>query len=482
MDAAVAASAMLCVVDPRATGIGGDLHALVWPDGQDRPVGLQAAGWSAAALSTDALFRTGFTTMPHVGPWTVTVPGSVMGWAVLLERFGKLGLDTVVAPAIEAAKQGFRVTPMVAEEWADFEFLLRRSEEAAAVFLPGGKAPRAGALFKNPKLAAAMKVLADEGPDPFYSGWIAERIAAAVCEEGGPLTAEDIAQWGGPVWVDPLSVRYRDVDVYELPPPNQGLVVLETLALYQRFDMDGLVDQDHVAIEAMKIARADAARYVCDPGVERTPAEHLLSDAYIKERALGISMDASQAAVPGELSDTVYVAVADRETGGCSLIQSIYDGFGSGVVPLGLGYALQNRGANFTLEEGHPNRPAPHKRPYHTLIPAMLGRDARFAGSLGVVGGFMQPQGQFQIVRNIFDRGMEPQEALDAPRFRVTGGRNVDFERGYDWGTISGLTKRGHAADLLDRFPAGGAQLAILSDDKVLGATDPRKDGTAEGL
>ncbi len=480
-DAAVGAAAVLTVVDPRSTGIGGDLFAQVWPAGRDAPVGLAAAGPAPAGMTVEALRRAGYAAMPADGPWTVTVPGSVAGWKVLLERFGVLGLDRVLQPAIQIAETGFEVTRYVAEEWLASVGKLEGNPAAAAVYLPGGRAPQAGEGFANPDLAASLRTIAQDGPDQFYKGGTAERIAAAVAQLGGPLRAEDLAAWSGPEWVTPIDVAYRGVRVYQIPPPGQGLITLQALSIYEQADPSDPIDATHAAIEALKLAFADAQAFVADPAHSPVPTETLLSADYLRARAALIDPRRAMNAEPGRPGDTVYVAVADADGGACSLIQSLYEGFGSGVVVDGTGITLQNRGAGFVLDEAHPNRPEPGKRPYHTIIPAMLGRGRAFYGCLGVVGGLMQPQGQVQILQALLDRGLDAQAALDAPRFRVLSGRAVAFEEHYDRATVSQLAARGHEISTLGRFDAGGAQLVLRDDGAFAGASDPRKDGQALG-
>ena len=480
-DAAVAAAAVLSVVDPRSTGLGGDLFALYWAPGADRPVGLASVGGAPAGLTVEVLRGAGFSAMPVDGPWSITVPGAPAGWRALLERHGKLHVGRVLEPAIGHARDGYRVTAAVADEWTSAAAKLARNDAARATFMPGGTPPAEGELFAVPDLAETLRVFAAEGDEPFYRGHLAERIAATVQALGGPLRQQDLAGWPGPEWVDPLSVRFRGVDVYELPPPGQGLVVLEALRIYEGIATEDMVDADHAAIEAVKLAHGDANTHLADPIFVSVPVGMLLSDEHVAEQRARVSPHAVIDGDVGRPSDTVYVAVADEEGGACSFIQSVYDGFGSGVVVPGTGLALQNRGSGFTLAEGHPNRPEPGKRPYHTIIPAMLGRDGSFLGCLGVVGGYMQTQGQLQVLRNLLDRGMTPQEAVDAPRFRAYRRRRVALEDTYDPEVAQGLRQRGHEIVALDRFERGGGQMIVKVEDGYVGGSDSRKDGAAAG-
>jgi gamma-glutamyltranspeptidase/glutathione hydrolase len=419
--------------------------------------------------------------MPQVGPWTVTVPGAVSAWETLLERFGRLGLERVLEPAIELADRGFDVTPIVAEEWRSSMSRVARDEAARALLLPGGRPPAAGDRWANPELAGVLREIGARGAAAFYHGDVAERIGAAVERAGGPLRAADLANWAGAEWVTPLRRRFRDVDVIELPPPGQGLIVLEALGIFDAMEPATLADEEHAAIESIKLAFADAARFVADPAWEAVPTDRLLSADHLAERRAEIDMEAAGIAAAGPAGDTVYVAAVDGDGGACSFIQSLYDGFGSGIAVPGTGILLQNRGSGFVLDAGHPNRAAPGKRPYHTIIPAMLARDDAFAGCLGVVGGFMQPQGQMQVLRHLLDHGMGIQDAIDAPRVRFIAEREIRVEPHYDPAVAEELERRGHVVRELDRFSAGGAQAIVLDGDRLAGGSDPRKDGCAIG-
>lgn len=476
-DAAVAAAAMLTVVDPRSTGLGGDLFALYWEPGAAGPLGLAAAGGAPTGMTLQALRDKGFDAMPADGPWTVTVPGAPWGWTSLLERYGRLGRDQVLGSAIEAAANGFAVAPMIAEEWRLGADKLRRNPAAAAVFLPGGQVPEVGDTFVNPGLAEALQSFVAEGHTAFYTGDIAAGFADAVAALGGPLTRSDLSGWAGPVWTTPISARYRGVDIYEMPPPGQGVVVLESMRIYQELQSTTYGEADHHLIESLKAAFGDAADHVADPLFTPVSVPDLLDDDRLAKVRDGIGPHASDARAPGAPSDTVYVCVVDETGAACSLIQSLYESFGSGVMAPGSGVLLHNRGNGFTLRDGHPNRPEGGKRPYHTIIPAMLGDDDGFRGCLGVVGGFMQPQGQLQILRNVFDRGMSAQDAVDAPRLRVLGGKSVGLEAGYDEAVGAELAQRGHQLHPLPRFECGGAQMILSNGSELDGGSDRRKDG-----
>ena len=476
-DAAVAAAAALCVVEPRATGIGGDAFALYWPAGASAPDALDGAGPSAAGATLDAIAAAGHTAMPRTGAWTITVPGAVDAWARLLERHGRLGLDQVLAPAIRWAREGFAVTPQIAAEWAMHATTIAGDDAAAATFLPGGGPPAPGDPFANPELGDLLARIAAGGRDAFYEGEVAARIGEAVERAGGPLRAADLAGFAGARWVRPLARDHRDVTVFELPPPGQGVVVLEALGIFDGTVHGDRVEEEHAAIEALKLAFADAAAQLADPLLEPVDVDALLSDAHLAGRRALIGPEAADIAAPGPATDTVYLAAVDGDGNACSFIQSLYSGFGSGVGVPGLGITLQNRGKGFVLDPEHPNRLAPRKRPYHTIIPAMLARRGAFAGCLGVVGGFMQPQGQMQILRHVVDHGLGIGAALAEPRARFLDGRAVGVEPGFDPAVADGLRARGHELQPLSNFGAGGAQAIVRLGDDLHGASDPRKDG-----
>lgn len=480
VDAAVAAAAVLAVVDPVSTSIGGDAFAICWAPGMNAPVGLAAAGPAPAGMSMESLRAAGFDTMPEDGPWTITVPGAVAGWERLLERFGTFGLDRALAPAISIAEQGFQVTCTVAEEWMNFRGKLERHPYSASVYLPGGRPPERGQRVANPDLAASLRAIAQQGARVFYDGWIAEAIAEAVTVAGGPCRRSDLSRWPGPRWVSPIASSFRDVQIFELPPPSQGIVALQALKLYEDFEATSVVDEEHVAIESIKLALADGRRFVADPGVHSVPIDELLSERYLSRRRSLIDLSTAGIAKPGLPGDTVYVAVM-KEDQACSFIQSIYSGFGSGISVERTGVTLQNRGSGFILEESHPNRPEPGKYPYHTIIPAILGRDGGLWGCLGVVGDFMQPQGHLQVLRNLLDRGADPQASVTASRFRVLGGRSVGFEEGFEGGVVEELRRRGHETTGLPKSRAGGGQVIVRVDTGLAGGSDPRKDGVAKG-
>ena len=468
-DAAVAAAAVLCVCEPMSTGIGGDAFALVWRDGE--LTGLNASGRAPRAADPNAL-----DTLPLHGPMSVTVPGAVSGWVALLERHGRLGLDRCLAPAIDAAERGFVATPVISRAWADLAPAIIGDPELTACFTP---APRVGDTVTNLALAGTLLRIADLGTDGFYRGPVAQAICAASW-----LEPEDLASHTAE-WVEPVRLAYRDVEVVELPPNGWGAAALQALGLVAGFDLAGASESDrvHLQAEAIKLAFSDAYRYIADGPL---PAGYLDAD-YLLRRRTGIDIGRAGDPKPGALpsAGTVYLCVVDQDRMACSFIQSLYHGFGARVGAPGTGIALQNRGAGFTLEPGHPNRLAPGKRPFHTIIPGMLLRDGALLGPFGVMGAHMQAQGHLQVVSAMVDRGFDPQQALNAPRFRCdpsAGGWVLALEPGL-WGLADDLARRGHDVRRdSDAGGFGGGQIIRCCDDRLVGGSEPRKDGYAAGF
>ena len=470
VDAALSAAAVLCVVEPMSTGLGGDCFALVWRDSE--LTGLNASGRAPTAADPDALG----TAIPVRGPLSVTAPGAVAGWAALAERHGRLGLERALADAIDIAERGFGVTPVIAGYWANARAELAQFEEARAVFLP---APRVGQIVRLPELAATLRRIASGGADGFYRGPVADAICAVT-----PLTLDDLAVPHAE-WVEPLRMHYRGVEVCEIPPNGQGVAALQALGILEGLDHTGgrVLDRVHLQSEAMKLAFADAERHVHDGPL---PPRYLDEEYLASRRAL---IDPAHAGAPsaGALgrSGTVYLCAVDEQRNACSLIQSVYNSFGSMVVPPGTGVVLQNRGHCFTLEQGHPNRLAPGKRPYHTIIPGLLLREGDLLGPFGLMGGHMQPQGHLQVVSHMVDRGLDPQAALDEPRWRL----DRDGREGWSLaleeplhGLAPALARRGHRV-LCDPNPAGfgGGQAVLIRNDVLIGGSESRKDGVALG-
>lgn len=491
IDAAIATVATLCVVEPCSTGIGGDAFALIWSAAEGRLFGLNASGPAPAGLTAGMVRDLGHTRFPSLGGLSVTVPGAVRGWQLALERFGTRGLDTVLARPIDYASSGFPVSPGIAASWRGATELMARLPDSRRVWLPGGRAPRATEMFSNVEFAATLRALAGNGYDAFYSGTIAEQIAAAVRADGGVLTVEDLAAYHAE-WVEPLALDYgQGYTFYEIPPNGQGLAALLALNIARGFDMRrvayGSADYYHILIEAMKLAFVDAHTYIGDPLQVEVPVAGLLSARYARERRALIVGERALFPEPGNPprdGDTVYLTVVDGDGNMVSWIQSLYVGFGSGITAGTTGIQLQNRGANFSLSPGHPNEVAPGRRPYHTIIPGFITHDGRPWASFGVMGGFMQPQGHLQVGINLVDFAMNPQAALDAPRFNWLRACDVAIEPSISGGVRNELARRGHA--LLPSGAAasyGGGQVIIRdpSTGVLVGGSEPRKDGAAVG-
>lgn len=487
VDAAIAAAVALTVVEPTSNGIGGDAFAILW-DGEGLH-GLNASGRSPAAWTPERF--EGREAMPYRGPDAVTTPGAVSGWISLHERFGSLPLEALFEPAIGYARDGFPVSPITARAWGLAERVLGEREDFREAFLPNGRAPRAGETWRFPEQGDTLEAIAATRGDAFYRGGLAERIADHVRAEGGCLAADDLARHR-PDWVGTVSKAFGDVELHEIPPNGQGLAALLALGILRHTDVAETEPDSahalHLQIEAMKLAFADAHRYVADPDHLEASAEALLSDAYLAERAR--LLDPRRAGEPGygipRHDGTVYLAAADAEGRMVSYIQSNYAGFGSGVVVPGTGIALQNRGAGFTLEPGHPNRVGPAKRPFHTIIPGFLTRGGAPLSSFGVMGGPMQPQGHLQMVLRTTLWNQNPQAASDAPRWRVVEGREVAVEPGFAPEALEELEARGHRLRRTApeaHFAFGGAQLIVrLDDGGYVAGSDSRKDGQALGF
>jgi len=493
VDAAVAANAAMGVVEPMMNGIGGDLFAIVYEAKTGKVYGLNASGWSPAKLTIEHLKSKGLDHVPEHGIDSVTIPGAVDGWTKLLSRFGSKKFPDVLAPAIHYAREGFPVPELTAAYWAGSEEALRAEANAAATFLVKGQTPRLGEVFRNPDLAHSLELIAADGRDAFYRGEIARRILAASSRLGGTMTAEDLAEYSSE-WVEPISTTYRGWTVYEIPPNGQGIAALEMLNIMETFPLakygHNSTDALHAMIEAKKLAYADMIRFVADPKFSRVPVGGMLSKDYAVRRAKLVDMTKANCNVEaGEPSfpaagDTTYMSVVDREGNMVSLIQSNFDEFGSWVIPEGTGFALQDRGALFSLDPASPNALAGRKRPLHTIIPGFMSRrQERIA--FGIMGGFNQGQAHAQFVANVVDFGMNIQAALEAARFTKHSftGCDVEMEDRIPAGVREALAARGHQIQLRGSFSSnvGGGQ-AVRRDDSNgvnYGASDPRKDGAA---
>src|SRR3989475_8125536 len=494
VDAAVTAAAVLNVVEPPMTGIGGDLFAIVWSAKDHKLYGLNASGRSGSLMTSAALLAKGHTIMPQESVEDITVPGALSGWDALLRRFGSVTLAQALRPAIAYAEGGFPVTPIIAAEWATQVSKLRNDEGARTTYLvDDGRAPQAGEWFRNPDLARSLRLIAEQGIGALYGGELGRRIAERVRALGGYLTVDDLGKHR-PEWVEPISATFKGYRVWELPPNGQGVAALEMLKILQPYDLKSLGHNTaaylHLLIETKKVAYADIARYVGEPAEMTTPVAALLGDAFVAQRRAQI--DPARAAdrpAPGKAataSETIYLTVADSAGNMVSFINSLYDLFGSGVVVPGTGFALHDRGAGFTLEPGLPNTAAPGKRPFHTIIPAFVTRPDS-AGvdqpwmSFGVMGGSMQPQGHVQVLLNLLVFGMDLQEAIDAPRFRHLDHRRVALEPAIGDDVRRALQALGHEIADERGVAFGGAQAIIRLPRGYAGGSDPRKDGMAAG-
>ena len=490
VDAAVTAAAVLAVVEPTMTGVGGDVFAIVYDARTRRLHGLNSSGRAGARADAAALIEKGITSMPADGVYPITVPGAVAGWAALLEQHGSITLGRALEPAIRYARDGFAVSEIIAAQWAAAASRLDR--DAAAVFLPSGRAPRPAELFRNPDLARTLELIARDGANAVYQGPIGGAIARDNAARGGFLTAGDFAAHCAD-WVDPISTTYRGYELYELPPNTQGFVALEMLNILEGYDVASLghnsADYLHRVAEAKRIAFADRGAFLADP--ELVPASTLaalVSKDYAATRRREIDdgrvsrQFSPAAAFAGrDRGDTVYLAAADGQGNIISFINSLFSDFGSGIVTPGTGVMLHNRGLGFTLEQGHPNRLAPGKRPLHTLVPAFLMKDGKPLMAFGVMGGDNQAQAHAQIVVNVVDFGMNVQEAGDAPRVRHLD-EGLAVERGIAPEVLTSLHARGHV--LLDGRGAVGGYQAVMIDPVsgvLMGGSDPRKDGQAVG-
>jgi gamma-glutamyltranspeptidase/glutathione hydrolase len=492
VDAAVAANAVMGLVAPMSNGIGGDLFAIVYEAKSGKLYGLNASGWAPSGLTIELLKSKGHASMPQRGVYSMTVPGTVDGWAKLLERFGRMKWADVLAPAIRYAEEGFPVTEQVAQLWSANERLLRTDENATRTYLPGGHAPRVGEIFRNPDLAWSYKQLAANGRDAFYKGDLVRRILDYSKRKGGTMTAADLAEFSSE-WVEPISTTYRGWTVYELPPNGQGIAALIMLNIMETFPLTEFGHNStralHAMIEAKKLAYADLARYVADSKFAQIPVAGLLAKNYARERAKLIDMTKANcqvgAGVPIEVgNDTIYLSAVDRDGNMVSLIQSNYENFGSGLVADGTGFALHDRGGLFTLDPGHPNALAPRKRPLHTIIPAFMSKgDVRIA--FGIMGGFNQALAHAQYVSNVVDHGMNIQAAMEAARFtkRTFEGCDVEMEARVSATIRAELEALGHKIRLRgDYSPQMGGGQAVMRDFSTgvnFGASDPRKDGAA---
>jgi gamma-glutamyltranspeptidase / glutathione hydrolase len=491
VDAAVAACAVLAVVEPQSTGLGGDCFCLYAPPGGGKVIAVNGSGRSARAASLDAIRAAGPTPPDDTSPHGVTIPGAVSGWQLLLDAHGTKGFDDLLGPAIRCAEEGFPVHQRVAWDWSMYEDKLRRAGNA--LFLPGGRAPREGDRFVQTALASALRAIAKRGADAFYSGPVAADMAATLRARGGVQTEEDFANGlKGAEFVEPISLHWRGLDVWQCPPNGPGLVALMILGELEALGPapDGPAGplRFHRHIEAARMAYRDRGAFLADPRQRETPVARLLGSDYLAALAGHIDDLRSLPALPapGEIAlqlngDTVTLSVVDRDGGACSLINSIYQTFGSGILAEGCGVLLQNRGLCFAFEPGHPNSFAPNARPAHTIMPGLATRDGKPAISFGVMGEHYQPMGQTWVLANVLEYGMDIQEALDFPRVCPHLGE-VEIERGVSPTVRATLAGLGHKLNEVER-PLGGGQAIVIDHERgvLIGGSDPRKDGAAIG-
>ena len=494
VDAAIAAAAVLNVVEPVSTGVGGDMFALVWNNHDKRVTAINGSGRAPAAASVEGLRSKGFDRMPNSGVHTITVPGAVHGWETLISACGTMPLAEVLNPAIHYAEEGFPVSDVIATQWSGEMPKLTQLPSGEEMLLQG-RPPNQGEVMRLPTLGRTLRVIAEGGAEAFYKGDTGQKIAAFVQEQGGWLSREDLAKHTSN-WEDPISTDYRGVTCWECPPSGHGIAALEALNIAEGFDIRAMGSQSpdtyHHLVEAMRLAFADAFHYLADPAKSWVPIQELLSKEYAKSRRSLIDHNKALTSAPyGTVhggGDTVYISSVDGQGNACSFIYSIYQNFGTGMVVPGTGIALHNRGSLFSLDPDHPNALAPGKRPYHTIIPAMATVDGELYLCYGVMGAFMQPQGHLQVISNIVDHGMEPQAALNALRFMV-GQDSVALEEGISPDVVQELERRGHRTRVISGYHRGitggfgGAQLIQrdLSTGVLRGASEPRKDGCAIG-
>ena len=501
-DAAIAAAAALAVTQPCSTGLGGDAFCLYYEAATGKVHALNGSGRSPAALDLERARRAagGAARLPLLHPYAVTVPGGVAAWIDVTRRFGRRPLAQLLAPAAEMAERGFPVAPQTALWWKAGAAKQLAGRRHGGELLRDGRPPEAGEIMRLPAMARSLRAIAEGGRDAFYRGRIAEAIVAAVAEEGGVLALDDLARHESD-WVEPISLDYRGTRVWECPPNGHGLAALVALNVARHLDLAaapaGSAARLHLLVESMRLAFAETAWHVADPAFYRAPVGELLSDAFGRERArlvdprrsaLSVSRAPLASAAAG--GDTVYLCAVDAEGNACSFINSTFTGFGTGIVAGGCGFALQNRGAGFSLDPRHPNRLEPRKRPYHTIIPAMATRDGSLVAALGVMGGMMQPQGHVQVVSALFDDDLDPQAALDRPRFQILEGEpdgTVMIEDPPGFGLAAGLAALGHRVSVpapIDRYVFGLGQIILRTLDSSgrtvwWAGSDPRGDGCA---
>tara|TARA_B100000945_G_scaffold218977_1_gene176753 strand:- start:3092 stop:4708 length:1617 start_codon:yes stop_codon:yes gene_type:complete len=496
VDAAITMASTLGVVEPMSTGIGGDIFALIWDPKSEKISSFNGSGTSSRNSNPEELISKGFTSIPtegEGGAFSVSVPGSVDGWQKILDKFGTISLSESLQPGIKLAEEGYPVSELISWAWSENESKLKFRKSGSELLNKNNKAPKEGEIIRLPELASSMYTISKEGPKAIYDGSISKKISDFIRSEGGWLDEEDLKNYKS-FWTDPIKTNYRGYEVYECPPNGQGLAALIALNIIENLDLKqiehGSSDFYHYLIEAIRIGFADTLWYVTDPSKSEIPIKNLLSKEYGKYRFNEIDKDSVIKTVSHNTfetkGDTVYITAIDKNGMGCSLINSTFQGFGSGLVVPETGIALQNRGALFSLDKKHPNYLEPNMRPFHTIIPCMVTKDSKLFLSFGVMGGFQQPQGHLQVISNIIDYGLDPQKALDALRFSldVDDMKTISVEEDISESVINRLQDKGHKIDIVkgnERMKFGGAQVAKYDHQTgvISLGTEPRKDGSA---
>jgi len=491
MDAAIAAVAVLGVIEPQSTGIGGDCFCLYVPAGSGKVFAMNGSGRAAAASTPEKLRSLGVNELVDTSAHVVTIPGAISAWEALSAAHGRKGLDAVLQPAIKFAEEGFVVSPRVAMDWADARAKLAGNEAAARHYLKGGQAPQMGDIMRFPALGATLRKIAAQGARGFYEGEVAADIVKHLRALGGVHTEEDFANaLRGAEFVEPIKRKWKDMEIYECPPNGSGIVTLMILGMLETFTPPGepiSAERFHRHIEAARLAYRDRDAFIADPAFEDVPTETLLSDEYLHGMARLIKDDHAMVVPPPpdtllpKHKDTVYLCVVDEDGNACSFINSLFKSYGSGILAEGSGVMLQNRGFGFRLQEGHPNCIAPGKRPMHTIIPGMAMKNGKAVMPFGVMGGHYQPMGQSNLLSNMFEYGMDPQQALDQPRVFPEDGK-VQVEASVPKEVVAQLDALGHSCTVISK-PHGGGQAIYIDHERgvLIGGSDPRKDGCALG-
>ena len=490
IDAAIAVASTLNVVEPMSTGIGGDAFALIYSKKDDKLHALNASGWSPKNLTMDYFKEKGLEKIPNTGILSVSVPGAVSGFAKALESFGTMSFKEVLQPAIHYAENGFPVSELVGFSW--YRAIEKLSQHPATVknYLIDGRAPRVGEVFYSKDIAKTFKAIAKGGAEEFYNGSIAKKIVDFTTKNDGFFTLEDFAEYEAE-WVDPIKSKYKEFEIHQCPPNGQGIATLLGLNIIKGYEIESMIHNSsqylHLLIEAKKLAWADLRAFASDPSFNKLPINELLSDDYSKKQQKRIDLNkAADNISPGldwSSGDTIYLSVVDKDRNVVSFINSLYNGFGSGLVAEGTGVCLQNRGSLFELDKNHLNAYAPRKRPFHTIIPAMATKDGLPILNFGCMGGDMQPQGQMQMFLNMVEFGMNVQQAIEAPRYRHYDDNKIALEEGIGIKTKAELIMKGHQIrDHTGEFFGGAQAIAIdYENDVLFGGSDPRRDGCAIG-